>query len=77
MLKSYEKNIWMDDLGATYLQSIPFQCTLSVTQVAFLVAWLMKECFQPNPIQGTKLKYVAMQLNTSANFIQKFESDMI
>ena len=24
----------------------------------------MKDCFQTIPLQGTKLKYVAMQLNT-------------
>ena len=37
----------------------------------------MKDCFLTIPLQGTKLKYVAMQLNTFANFIQKFERDVI
>ena len=35
----------------------------------------MKDCFQTNPLQGTKLKYVVMQLNTIINFVKKFESD--
>ena len=29
-----------------------------------------------NSLQGTRLKYVAMQLNTFVNFIRKFESDV-
>ena len=37
----------------------------------------MTDCFETNPLQGTKLKYVTMQLNIFVNFIQKFEPDVI
>ena len=79
--KDYEKIIWVIDLGAIHLLGVkgsilvpPWQCTLSVPWVALLVVRLMKDCFQANPFQGTKIKYVAMQLNTFINFIRKFES---
>ena len=31
----------------------------------------IKGCFQTIPLEGTKLKYVTMQLNTFANFIRE------
>ena len=37
----------------------------------------MKDSFQTIPFQGTKLKYVAMQLNVFVNFKGKFEPDVI
>ena len=37
----------------------------------------MTDCFQTNPLQGTKLKYVTMQLSIFVNFIQTFELDVI
>ena len=49
------------------------QCTLGCTSYGVI----NENCFQRNPLQGTKLKYVAMQLNTFVNFIQNFESDVI
>ena len=58
-LKAYEKIIWMIEPGAGpkgFLLVSPERCTLTVTQVALLVVGLMKDCFQTNPTQGTKLK---------------------
>ena len=37
----------------------------------------MKDCFQTILLQGTKLKYGAMPLNSFLNFIRKFEPDVI
>ena len=52
--------------------SAPWECLLSVPQVAHLVVQLMKDCLQTN-----KSKYVAMQLNTFLNFLRKVEPDVI
>ena len=57
--------------------SAPWECTLSVPWVALLVVRLMKDCLEANPLQGTKLKYVVMQLNTFVNFLRKLEPDVI
>ena len=35
-----------------------------VYDLADLVVQLMKDCFQTNPLKGTKLKYIAMKLKT-------------
>ena len=36
-----------------------------------LVVQLMKDSFQTNPLQGTRLKYLAIQLNTFLIFYEK------
>ena len=37
----------------------------------------MKDRFQTNPLQGTKLKHMAIQLNTFLNFLRKVGPDLI
>ena len=55
-LKAYQKVIWKIELGAICLVGLKFtQYTLSVSCVALLVVRLMKDCFQANPLQGSKL----------------------
>ena len=68
-------NIYTQAKGFTF--NAAWKCTLSLPLAALPVVRLMKECFQTNPLQGTKLKYVAMKLNTFVNFIWKFKSDVI
>ena len=48
---------------------------MSVPYVARIVVQLLKDCFQRNPLQGTKLKYVAIQVNTFMIFLRKVEPD--
>ena len=55
--------------------SASWEGTLSVPYVARIVVQLLKDCFQRNPLQGTKLKYVAIQVNTFMIFLRKVEPD--
>ena len=60
-LKAYEKIMWMIKLGAIYLIEqkssllVHPECTLGYTSYGAING----DCFQANPLQGTKLKYMA------------------
>ena len=51
--------------------SASWEGTVSVPYVARIVVQLLKDCFQRNPLQGTKLKYVAIQVNTFMTFYER------
>ena len=82
-LKTYEKFVWIIEPGAMYHLEVKGYFLVHpesahwVYHKLHLVVQLMKDCFQTNPVQGTKLKHMAMQLNTSLNFLQKVEPDVI
>ena len=83
-LKTYEKFIWMIEPGAIYPLGIkgyflvpPESVNWEYHRSQIIRKSLMKDCFQTNPLQGTKLKHVAMQLNTFLNFLRKVEPDVI
>ena len=78
--KAYEKFILIIEFGAIYLLSFfngTLESTLNAPHVTPFMVRLMKDCFQTIHLQGTKLKYVTMQLNTFVNSARKLERDVI
>ena len=79
-LKTYEIFIWITEPGAMYFRGVKF-CFYEHTKSAHWVYHrFLASCGaineellsnKSNPLQGTKLKYVAMQLNAFLNFFTK------